>query len=142
MEPGPGGKKKKQKRMKMSKEEGKEEGKGVSFVDVLGKCCVCGKSWDRYLGKKKCKTCEVPVLVCESCCTARADKAEEKEAQLRMRCPLCVEEGVTVLASELQLTDNGRRSDTSQMSEGGGKASKTVLKWGASQGKKTEKAEE
>ena len=47
---------------------------------------------------------------------------------------------MTVLASELQLTDNGRRSDTSQICEGGGKASKTVLKWGASQGKKTEKA--
>ena len=27
--------------------------------DVLGHCCVCNVPWDRYIGKKKCGTCQV-----------------------------------------------------------------------------------
>ncbi len=129
----------KKKKQKQEKEGEKEEDAGMA-VEVLGNCCVCDKKWDRYLGKRKCKTCEVPVLVCEPCCTKRADKAEDVEGLLRMRCPLCVREGVTVLASQLRMTDNGRRSDTSQVVEGAGKASKTVLRWGGSQGKKGERS--
>lgn len=34
---------------------------------VLGKCCGCTVSWDRYVGKKKCATCGVPVLLCTAC---------------------------------------------------------------------------
>ena len=109
-------------------------------MGVMGKCCICDKDWDRYLGKKKCKTCEVPVLVCEACCTKRADKAEDEEGQLKMRCPLCVHEGVTVLASKLKMTDNGKRSDTSNVGNEAGKASKTVLQWGGGKGKKSDKA--
>ena len=31
--------------------------------NILGNCCVCNASWDRYIGKKKCYTCGVPVLM-------------------------------------------------------------------------------
>jgi len=26
-------------------------------------CCCCGAPWDRYVGKRKCYTCGVPVLM-------------------------------------------------------------------------------
>ena len=64
----------------------------------------------------------------------------------RVRCPLCVEEGVTVPAEQVEYTDNGVRGRTNSFSEGGDassistktpaseandkKAAKSVLKWG------------
>ena len=74
-------------------------------VALLAKCCVCGDPWDRYVGKKKCLTCGVPVLMCEKCMSLKPDKTPGME--LKVRCPLCVEENITVLAKELELTANG-----------------------------------
>ncbi len=130
---------KKQKKEKKEKKAMKGEEATAADNDSCGQCCVCAAPWDRYIGKKKCKTCEVPVLVCERCCTARVDKQES--ALLRMRCPLCVKEGCTVPASALDMTDNGRRSDNTHHASGG-VASRTVCKWGGGQGKKTAKKKE
>lgn len=92
--------------------------------DVLGKCCVCAVPWDRYIGKKKCATCRVPVLVCEACCTKRVDK--DPTDPLRVRCPLCKSEGVDLLASQVHLTANGvRATKADDASEG--KAAPTIF---------------
>jgi hypothetical protein len=47
--------------------------------EVLGRCCACEVPWDRYVGKKKCAMCGVPVLLCVACSSARGmlDKAQE-----------------------------------------------------------------
>jgi len=72
---------------------------------LLAKCCVCQDLWDRYVGKKKCLTCGVPVLMCEKCMSLKPDKTSGME--LKVRCPLCVEENITVLAKEVEFTANG-----------------------------------
>jgi predicted sulfurtransferase len=103
------------------------------------KCCVCGQSWDRYVGKKKCSTCGVPVLMCDKCMSLKPDKTPGMES--KVRCPLCVEENITVLAKEVEYTDNGIKSKTSQKESNAcsandvdnserGKAADSVLKWG------------
>lgn len=38
---------------------------------VLGHCCVCKRPWDRYIGKRKCAMCGVPVLLCTNCSSAK-----------------------------------------------------------------------
>ena len=107
-------------------------------------CANCSKPWDRYIGKRKCYTCGVPVLVCDTCLSIQsstsakkkkkeAGKEKEKEEDVvkpkvsikeveRIRCPLCVEEGVTVPAADVEYTDNGvrNRPSSSSFSEGGG----------------------
>ena len=136
-------------------------------------CAKCRRPWDRYIGKRKCYTCGVPVLVCDACMSSQAssthkkkkgkknkdngaEKADAKEDAKanqddgRIRCPLCVEEGVTVPAEDVEYTDNGvsgrlRSSSFSESADrtlGGGaaadeqnkkqgsKAAKSVLKWG------------
>mmetsp|Transcript_2684 Transcript_2684/g.4153 ORF Transcript_2684/g.4153 Transcript_2684/m.4153 type:complete len:722 (-) Transcript_2684:109-2274(-) len=179
-------------------------------------CAKCHKPWDRYIGKRKCYTCGVPVLVCDGCMSqsssaqkkkkkkkakveesnekadaktvtegddksvkenekkAKMDESnekadaktvtkgdekpakenkKEKEENLRIRCPLCIEEGVTVPAADVEYTDNGVRNKlgSSSFSESGGgvesadskdepkkkkpkdsssKAAKSVLKYG------------
>mmetsp|Transcript_842 Transcript_842/g.1791 ORF Transcript_842/g.1791 Transcript_842/m.1791 type:complete len:706 (+) Transcript_842:68-2185(+) len=90
----------KEKKMQAQQQQGDAEGSLH-----VAKCCVCGNLWDRYVGKKKCLTCGVPVLMCEKCMSLKSDKTSGME--LKVRCPLCVEEGVTVLANELELTANG-----------------------------------
>jgi predicted sulfurtransferase len=101
------------------------------------KCCVCGDAWDRYVGKKKCSTCGVPVLMCDKCMSLKPDKTPGME--LKVRCPLCVEENITVLANEVEFTDNGIKSKALQSSSSEtkddeqtakGKAADSVLKWG------------
>lgn len=82
-----------------------QQQKDIEGSLLISKCCVCGDPWDRYVGKKKCLTCGVPVLMCEKCMSLKPDKIPGME--LKVRCPLCVEEGVTVLAKELELTANG-----------------------------------
>lgn len=117
------------------------EGEDDSYTP---KCCICGKPWDRYIGKKKCVTCGVPVLVCDSCLSTKPDKTAGME--LKMRCPLCVEQNITVLASQIEFTDNGihskYRQDSSEsadrtstckdkdVGETSSKAAGSVLKWG------------
>jgi predicted sulfurtransferase len=120
------------------------------------KCCVCGDPWDRYVGKKKCLTCGVPVLMCDKCMSLKPDKTPGME--LKVRCPLCVEENITVLAKEVEYTANGIKNKTinrrdavsatnKQDDEEGkeketkpsaqmGKAADSVLKWGGGHSKK------
>jgi len=156
-------------------------------------CAGCRKPWDRYVGKRKCYTCGVPVLVCDACMSRstssarkkkkgrrkrkNAKEGEEEAAQSaekdasggveavdvgprreegeRIRCPLCIEEGVTVPAEEVEYTDNGVRGKlrSSSFAEDGGfdedsraaaatckpakakdddarKAARSVCKWG------------
>ncbi|KAL3923718.1 MAG: hypothetical protein SGILL_001496 [Bacillariaceae sp.] len=111
--------------------------------EAPAKCCVCGDPWDRYVGKKKCLTCGVPVLMCDKCMSLKPDKTPGME--LKVRCPLCVEENITVLASQVEFTDNGIKSKMAQSqssnsgkkgsrNQGGSedqvKAADSVLKWG------------
>lgn len=107
--------------------------------ETPAKCCVCGDAWDRYVGKKKCSTCGVPVLMCDKCMSLRPDKTPGME--LKVRCPLCVEENITVLAKEVEFTDNGIKSKTPRSKShettkdestttAKAKAADSVLKWG------------
>jgi predicted sulfurtransferase len=76
----------------------KDKGAKQKIQDTV--CCVCGKPWDRYVGKKKCTMCGVPVLMCTSCMS-------KKETNLVLRCPLCVEQNINVPAADIEYTDNG-----------------------------------
>jgi hypothetical protein len=101
-------------------------------------CSVCRAPWDRYVGKKKCRTCGVPVLVCDVCLS---DKTKSTSA----RCPLCVEQNVTVSVDDVEWTDNGVQAVMTKSpittpnasNEALPKAAPTVLKWGG--GHATEK---
>jgi predicted sulfurtransferase len=57
-------------------------------------CVICQVFWDRYLGKKKCGTCGVPILVCAHCLST-VGKTKMQQSQ----CPLCVEEHIPVKAA-------------------------------------------
>jgi hypothetical protein len=135
-----------------SKKDKRKRKEAVDKADILGNCCCCEAKWDRYIGKKKCKMCGVPVLLCQDCCTRRVDKLPEFD--LKMRCPLCVLQHITVPAAEVDFTDNGvhtkqsRRGSSSSSSSsaeggagqgapqgGGGAAAKTVCKWGGGHAK-------
>jgi Rhodanase C-terminal len=108
------------------------------------KCCVCSEPWDRYVGKKKCSTCGVPVLMCDKCMT---DKKSTKAVTIR--CDLCIEQNVTVKVNEVEYTNNGMTSkvvpdnvirhadkgkEHQHQDEGAAttkrKAAPSVLKWG------------
>jgi predicted sulfurtransferase len=102
--------------------EGKKKRKKKNN-DAMGKCCTCDKKWDRYVGKKKCYTCAVPVLMCDSCLTHKIDKIKGRE--LEVRCTLCKEENITVAWTDTQLTDNGITSMAG--SEVAGRAAKSVV---------------
>ncbi|KAL7536831.1 hypothetical protein ACHAWF_005575 [Thalassiosira exigua] len=146
---------------------GKEESGGGSLQGA--ECARCHGPWDRYVGKRKCHTCGVPVLVCDTCMqssgvhkkkrrkkkeseqgepgNARADEKDDASAD-QLRCPLCVEEGITVPATDVEYTDNGVRGRTRSSVNGTGgrrdeitagkernanddkKAARSVLKWG------------
>jgi hypothetical protein len=112
--------------------------KAAGMGPVVSKCCVCECAWDRYIGKKKCWTCGVPVLMCDKCMSKRPDK--DPKMRLSVRCPLCVDENVTVPASEVEFTDNGirgknpsshgRKSVDQGSTASENKAAPSVLKWG------------
>ena len=98
-------------------------------------CCCCGTPWDRYVGKKKCFTCGVPVLMCDKCMSKKPDQTTGME--LSVRCPLCIEEKITIPAAQVEYTDNGVKSkmnsaedDGEHIQENEKKAASTVLKWG------------
>jgi len=124
-------KKKKIKKNKKSKKSDDSE----SSNDTLGKCCICDTSWDRYIGKKKCDTCAVPVLVCQNCCTelGKQKGKEQQEKFSLIRCPLCKQQNCTTRASDLEFTDNGKKTKLDAESKG---ASVTVCKWGGGHSKK------
>eukprot|EP01134_Creolimax_fragrantissima_P005197 CFRG5197T1 len=88
-----------------TKKKGKKKNGTSEAGEAISKCCVCSASWDRYIGKKKCFTCGVPVLMCSACCSLKPDKTPGKE--LSVRCPLCIEQNITVPAADLDLTENG-----------------------------------
>ena len=99
------GKKKQQKKIKGSENElGSvgDIGDPHSSAAIQTKCALCDKPWDRYVGKKKCSTCGVPVVMCSTCMSSKS-KSEQKNA----RCPLCVEENVTVKVEDIEWTNNG-----------------------------------
>lgn len=103
--------------------------KAAKVPGIETTCCVCSKPWDRYVGKKKCDTCGVPVLMCDACMAThkKSNKKQEdsKEELPLVRCPLCQEQGVTVRADEVEYTNNGVN-----VKDVSGKAAPSVLKWG------------
>jgi hypothetical protein len=102
--------------------QGADSSSEAAAIDT--RCCLCDRSWDRYVGKKKCGTCGVPVLVCEACLSGKAASADP----VAMRCPLCVEEGVTVPAADVEWTKNGTLAVVKSTEVA--KAAPSVLKWG------------
>jgi predicted sulfurtransferase len=100
--------------------------KVVDTDSAEAKCCICEKDWHRYIGKKKCKMCGVPVLMCDGCMT------RSKREDLLARCPLCVEENITVPAEDVEFTDNGvsGRTTVGDKNDPSKKAAPSVLKWG------------
>ena len=88
-------KKKNKKKNKNNKKKSRDELE--LETNVLGRCCTCNVPWERYVGKKKCYTCGVPVLMCDSCMTQKIEKIPTRA--LEVRCPLCKEENITVPAS-------------------------------------------
>jgi predicted sulfurtransferase len=109
--------------------------KKVKVEIAEAKCCICDKKWHRYIGKKKCRMCGVPVLMCDSC------MSKSKREDLVARCPLCVEENITVPAADVEFTDNGVSGrPVGDMSitgtdEPSKKAAPSVLKWGGGHAK-------
>lgn len=77
----------------------------IPHMDTALHCGAFTARTCRYIGKKKCYTCGVPVLMCVPCMTEKIDTVSGRE--LEVRCPLCKEEQITVPASETMLTDNG-----------------------------------
>ena len=129
---------------KGSKKNGKRKNEKTmdDDVEILGRCCYCDTKWDRYIGKKKCRMCGVPVLLCQSCCTKRVDKIRSTESDMKLRCPLCVQQNVTVPAADVEFTDNGVHTKVPRNhcnSDGEDTksqvASKTVCKWGGGHAK-------
>ncbi|KAI2511463.1 hypothetical protein MHU86_2899 [Fragilaria crotonensis] len=90
-------------------------------------CCLCNTPWDRYVGKKKCTMCGVPVLMCTGCMSNI-----KKDTNPVLRCPLCVEEDITVPAADVEYTDNGVSGRLCKTKKEGTskKAAPSVLKWG------------
>ena len=114
------------------------------------KCCLCDRPWDRYVGKRKCDTCGVPVLMCDTCMSSTRESKKKKNkkskaddgtantgsnheknkddgARKLARCDLCVEQDITVPVEEVEYTDNGVKSKSHSDH---GKAAPSVLKWG------------
>lgn len=124
--------------------------------DILGVCAVCAVPWDRYIGKKKCAMCGVPVLMCEKCCTKKADKPLPTSSAAAastcpssvLRCPLCVAENCTVPVTDIEFTANGvvakpaknHVAGESGNVVAGGVAARTVCKWGGGHAASKKKA--
>eukprot|EP00546_Thalassionema_frauenfeldii_P017596 CAMPEP_0178897452 /NCGR_PEP_ID=MMETSP0786-20121207/1756_1 /TAXON_ID=186022 /ORGANISM="Thalassionema frauenfeldii, Strain CCMP 1798" /LENGTH=560 /DNA_ID=CAMNT_0020568007 /DNA_START=33 /DNA_END=1715 /DNA_ORIENTATION=+ len=88
------------------------------------RCCLCQKMWDRYIGKKKCTMCGVPVLMCDSCMSSN------KKNKPVLRCPLCVEQDITVPADNVEYTENGVSGKCEEIEPGQQNVAPSVLKWG------------
>jgi len=104
----------------------KDNGDGLPSV-----CCLCNVKWDRYVGKKKCFCCGVPVLMCDSCMSRKPEKTPE--LQIQIRCPLCVAQNISISANDLTFTDNGVKAKVTVSDIQGDakpKAAPSILKWG------------
>jgi len=128
-----------------NKKKTKNEAKRASSLLPEMKCCQCQAPWDRYVGKKKCSTCGVPVLMCDTCMSqskqqqSKQQQGDNSNAPL-VRCPLCVEQNVTVAAEEVEWTENGtvtvahsnsnKKKKNDSTTTTGGKVAPSVLKWG------------
>ena len=42
-------------------------------------CAKCKAPWDRYIGKRKCYTCGVPVLLCDTCMSQSSSTHKKKK---------------------------------------------------------------
>ena len=62
---------------------GKKKKKHALDEGVETKCCLCEKPWDRYVGKRKCDTCGVPVLMCDTCMSLTKDSSNKKKNKKR-----------------------------------------------------------
>ena len=117
--------------------------KAPSTISMLpeAKCVRCGKAWDRYVGKKKCNTCGVPVLVCDTCLSEMGSlPSDQQQKEIKqLRCALCVEENCTVAAQDVEFTNNGMSGKAVVSSEEADrhvpKAAPSVLKWGGGHAK-------
>ena len=96
-------------------------------------CVACGEPWDRYIGKQHCRCCGVPVLCCEACLSSTTAKITTRP----LRCPLCVEQNITVAAQDVVYTNNGVTAAVAKSlklgttsSEPAAKAAPSVCKWG------------
>jgi len=54
---------------------------GEVAAECFGRCSVCAEPWDRYIGKKKCSTCQVPLLVCPQCLSGKKEAATPKQTK-------------------------------------------------------------
>lgn len=106
-------------------------------------CCICKIKWDRYVGKKKCFCCGVPVLMCDACMSQKPEKSPD--SQWKVRCPLCVAENISVPAKDVAFTANGVKAQLISLQSSSSsaesthekqsinaepKAAQTILKWG------------
>ena len=92
-------------------------------------CVACNKPWDRYIGKQHCRCCGVPVLCCDACLSSTTTKI----STLPMRCPLCVEQNITVPAEDVVYTKNGVAAvsiNPVTNKQEHAKAAPSVCKWG------------
>ncbi|CAM9230119.1 unnamed protein product, partial [Ectocarpus fasciculatus] len=126
---------KSKKKRKLTAASDVSAGVAAPKAKILGKCCACNAAWDRYIGKKKCYMCGVPVLLCDGCLTKKVDKTPGME--LKMRCPICVKENITVPASEVEFTNNGiaAKKDRAPAGAEPAKAAASVCKWGGGHAK-------
>ena len=69
-------------------------GHGAEKSSIVGKCLACEAPWDKYRGNKRCPSCRVPLLICDSC------QKEGKDASTV--CTLCKEEGKQPVLSNRQ----------------------------------------
>jgi predicted sulfurtransferase len=135
--------------LKMDKTKSNKRQTADSNHEVQGyirdcKCVLCNTYWDRYIGKKKCCTCGVPILVCDHCCSTKKD-----QIRISAKCPICIEEHITIPVSDVAYTNNGKQvklvvdpvevnatvKSEDIINTGTPKASSTVLKWGGGHGR-------
>ena len=72
---------------------GDEESNKTDTIQIMGNCEACQKPWDRYRGKRRCPTCDIPSLICKDCYDADVKKIRKLDKNIR--CDLCVKEGIT-----------------------------------------------
>ena len=74
--------------------------------------------------------------MCDSCMSLKPDKTPGKE--LSVRCPLCVEENITVAAVDTEWIDNGKKATVTVNDDRTSTSTKqiTTLKWGGGHSKK------